>query len=549
MIEQNSIENLKNRLDIVEVIGSYLELKKSGANYKARCPFHSEDTPSFVVSPSKQIYHCFGCGAGGDAISFVMDYDKLSYPEAIEKLANDFNVPLNYTKGSFEKKDDRRVLEQINQFFKRNLYSNQIAKNYLEGRGIYTSSIEKFEIGYAPTSFKTISFLKENILSLEDALKTGILGKDERGNVYARLIERITFPIYAPNSKIVGFGGRTISNHPAKYINSPQTYLFNKSKLLYGYHLARESIVKKRRIIITEGYLDVIMLHQAGFGECVATLGTALTREHLPLLRRAEPKVILSYDGDKAGIEAAFKASKMLITSSIDGGVVIFGEGKDPADMVKDGDINTLKSLFNEPKPFANFIIEQIAHKYNLKNPLEKEKALKEGVEFLKTLSPLLQDEYKSYLSTILNIDKRVIRIQNRKKYTLNSMVNVDKEDLAELSVIKTLLLKPEFLDMVLDNISEDVFKVHKDLFIRLISKDDKKGFEGILVRDDIGELNEDELKKQLRMMLMKFYQTKLENIKARDDIEFDKKSFYIRKIQDKIYRLKRGEIVEYECF
>ena len=547
MIEQNSIENLKSRLDIVEVVGSYIELKKSGANYKARCPFHSEDTPSFVVSPSKQIYHCFGCGAGGDAISFVMDYDKLSYPEAIEKLANDFNVPLTYTKGSFEKKDDRRVLEQINQFYKKNLYSNQTAKNYLENRGIYTSSIEKFEIGYAPSSSKTISFLKESLLPLEDALKTGILGKDERGNVYARLIERITFPIYAPNSKIVGFGGRTISNHPAKYINSPQTYLFNKSKLLYGYHLARESIIKKGRIIITEGYLDVIMLHQAGFSECVATLGTALTSEHLPLLRRGEPKVILSYDGDKAGIEAAFKASKMLVRSSIDGGVVIFDGGRDPADMVKDADIATLKTLFNEPKPFAYFVIEQIAKKYNLKNPLEKEKALKEGVEFLKSLSPVLQDEYKNYLSTVLNIDKRVIKIQNRQKYPQNSIVNTTKEDLAELSVIKTLLLKPEFLDMVLDSIAEDVFRVHRDIFVKVMGGGNKKGLEGILVRDDIAELSEEELKKQLRLMLMKFYQNRLQNLKARVDIPFDKKSFYIRKIQDKIFRLKRGEIVEYE--
>ena len=546
MIEQNSIENLKNRLDIVEVIGSYIELKKSGANFKARCPFHSEDTPSFVVSPSKQIYHCFGCGTGGDAISFVMDYEKLSYPEAIEKLANDFNIPLTYTKSSFKKKDDRRVLEQVNQFYKKNLFINEIAKNYLKQRGIYTSSIEKFEIGYAPSSFQTISFLKENLLPLEEAVKSGVLGKDERGNIYARLIERITFPIYAPNAKIVGFGGRTISNHPAKYINSPQTYLFNKSKLFYGYHLARESIMKKGRIIITEGYLDVIMLHQAGFDECVATLGTALTSEHLPLLRRGEPKVILSYDGDRAGIEAAFKASKMLISSSIDGGVVIFDGGRDPADMVKDGDIATLKTLFNEPKPFANFVIEQISHKYNLTNPLEKEKALKEGIEFLKTLSPLLQDEYKNYLSTVLGIDKRVIRVQNRKKYSSNSIVNSTKEDIAELSIIKTLLLKPELLSMALDNISEEVFMVHRDLFVKVIGGD-KKGLEGILVRDDINELSEEELKKQLRMILMKFYQTRLQNLKSRSDITFDKKSFYIRKIQDKIYRLKRGEIVEYE--
>ena len=544
MIEQNSIENLKNRLDIVEVIGSYIELKKSGANFKAKCPFHSEDTPSFVVSPSKQIYHCFGCGAGGDAISFVMNYDKLSYPEAIEKLASDFNIPLSYTKGSFERKDDRRVLEQINQFYKRNLFANKKAQEYIQNRGIYASSVEKFELGYASSSFDTIKFLKDNFLSMDDAVKTGVLGKDERGKVYARLSERITFPIYAPNGKIVGFGGRTISNHPAKYINSPQTYLFNKSKLLYGYNLAREAVMKKERIIITEGYLDVIMLHQAGFNECVATLGTALTSEHLPLLRRGEPKVILSYDGDKAGIEAAFKASKMLVSSSIDGGVVIFDEGKDPADMVKEGDIETLKALFNEPKSFAHFVIEHIASKYNLHNPLEKEKALNEGADFLKMLSPVLQESYKNYLSTVLNVDKRIIRLQNRKKQPHHT--NYQKEDLAELSIIKTLLLKPEFFNTVLDNIGEEVFRTHKDLFVKLVGGDNKNGFEGLLVRDDINELNEEELKQQLRLLLLGFYKIKLDNIKSLN-LPFEKKSFFIRKIQDKIYRLKRGEIVEYE--
>ncbi len=545
MIEQSSIENLKNRIDIVDVIGSYIELKKSGANYKARCPFHSEDTPSFVVSPSKQIYHCFGCGAGGDAISFVMNYEKLSYPEAIEKLADDFNIALQYTKGSFGKKDDRKILEKINQFYKKNLLLNEQAKSYIKQRGIFASSIEKFEIGYAPSSYESIKFLKESLLPLDDALKLGVVGKDESGNVYARLIERITFPIYNQSGKIVGFGGRTISNHPAKYINSPQTYLFNKSKLLYGYNLAKETIIKNGRIIIVEGYLDVIMLHQAGFRECVATLGTALTNEHLPLLRRAEPKVILSYDGDRAGVEAAFKASKMLCASSIDGGVVIFDGGKDPADMVKEGEIEKLNSLFNEPKPFALFAVEYIVSKYNLKNPMEKERALNEGINFLKTLSPLLQEEYKSYLATLLNIDKRVIRLKRDETYTKKQIVQ--KEDLAELSIIKSLVLHPEYLDFVLDSIGEDVFRVHRDLFVKILNKDRATGLEGLLIREEISELSKEELKKQLKMLLLGYYKAKLDMIKGDKTLSYEKKSFFIRKIQDKIYRLKRGEIVEYE--
>ncbi len=546
MIDKNSIENLKSRLDIVDVVGNYIELKKSGANYKARCPFHNEETPSFVVSPAKQIYHCFGCGAGGDAISFVMEYEKLSYPEALEKLANDFNIPLTYTKNNFDKKDERKVLEQINIFYKRCFNDKEKAKSYLIDRGVYSSSREKFEIGYAPSSEKVISFLKENFLSEEDSVKTGILGVGEQGRIYARLTKRITFPIFSPNGKIVGFGGRTISNHPAKYINSPQTPFFNKSKLLYGYHLARENILRKNRIIITEGYLDVVMLHQAGFDESVATLGTALTKEHLPLLRRGEPQIVLSYDGDSAGISAALKASKMLSSLSMNGGVVIFDGGQDPADMVKSGKIDELNSLFNRPKPFIPFVLERIANNYDLSNPLQKEKALKEAVDFIKTLSNVLQDEYKEYLSVLLQVDKRVIRI--RKNYIPKQNNIGKKEDLAELSIIKTILLKPQFLDMVLDFVDETVFNTHKEIFLKLIHEEgDDSLFSGILIRDDIKELSEKELKSQLCYLLLGHYKIELESIKKREDLNFEKKSFYIRKIQYNLQKLKKGELVSYE--
>ncbi len=547
MINSESIENLKNRLDIVEVVGLYIELKKSGANFKARCPFHSEDTPSFVVSPAKQIYHCFGCGAGGDAIKFVMDYEKLNYPEAIEKLANDFNVELVYAKSDFDKRDEKKVLEQINLFYKRNLNNNQVAKKYLKQRGVYESSIEKFGIGYAPSSKETLSFLSQNFLSQDDALKVGLLGIGENHSIFSRFIQRITFPIFAPNDKIVGFGGRTISNHPAKYINSPQTVFFNKSKLFYGYNLAKSSILKTGRVIVTEGYLDTIMLHQAGFSESVATLGTALTKEHLPLLRRGEPEVILSYDGDSAGIAAALKASKMLGSLSIAGGVVVFENGRDPADMVQSGEINKLNMLFKEPKAFIPFVIERITKNYDINNPLEKEKALKENIEFLKTVPSLLQDEYKEYLSVILGIDKRIIRFKNPKKPIFQK---AEKEDLAELSIIKTLTTHPEFLDLVLDLVDEEVFKTHKKEFSMILKNGNSHPyFGGLLIRDDIVELDENELKNQLCFLLLGYYKIILDKIKNRKDLEFDKKSFYIRKVQDKLQRLKKGELVKYEKF
>ncbi|MDP1785199.1 MAG: DNA primase, partial [Sulfuricurvum sp.] len=335
MITADSIEGLKSRLDIVDVVGSYIELKRAGANFKAPCPFHDEKSPSFTVNPARQKYHCFGCGVGGDSISFVMEYEKLNYPEAIEKLAVSVNFSLQYTDNN-ERKERSNLLDQLNGWYQKLLDTHAVAKTYLTDRGIFSSSIERFGIGYAPASAQTLEFLKQHRYSIQESVEQGAIGSDG-GREFARFIERITFPIHAPNGSIVGFGGRTITGHQAKYVNSAQNAIFNKSRLLYAYPLARESIYKHKEIIVTEGYLDVVMLHQAGFTQSVATLGTALTAEHLPLLRKGEPRVLVAYDGDKAGRAAALKASKLLSMGGFEGGVILFEGGKDPADMIKEG--------------------------------------------------------------------------------------------------------------------------------------------------------------------------------------------------------------------
>lgn len=545
MIDKTSIEQLKNQIDIVDVIENYLELKKSGSNYKALCPFHDEDTPSFVVSPSKQIYHCFGCGAGGDAIKFVMDYEKLSFYEAIEKIASIYNFDLKYTEAKNRGGNLYKVLEEINSFYKKRLDKTKTAQNYLKQRGVFESSIERFEIGFAPSSNETINYLKSKFLPLKDGVEAGILAiQDER--VYARLIERITFPIYSPNGKIVGFGGRTISNHPAKYINSPQTKLFNKSKLLYGYHLAKDKIFKTKEMIITEGYLDVIMLHQAGFSNAVATLGTALTKEHLPLLRRGEPKIILAYDADEAGVNAALKASKMLSQTEIEGGVVLFEGDKDPADMVKEKKINELENIFKHPKPFIEFVLEKTIKNYNLSNPLEKEKALNEALSFLKTLSPLLQEEYRHFIAALLDINPSQIRI-NRYFAQKNQTITKIK-DTKELTIIKTVLENPSLLDTVLDYIDQRHFRYHKEEFQLLLeNKLEHPKLIEIALDDEIKSYKEKELKDELLSFLVRFYEQKLKEVIKTKEISFKEKSFKIRKYKDIIMKLKRGEFAIYE--
>ena len=542
MIKKESIENLKNHLDVVDVVSQFLELKKSGANFKACCPFHGETTPSFVVSPAKQIYHCFGCGAGGDSIKFVMEYEKLSYPETIEKLASMYNFNLDY-ENTDEKKQDTKILEEVNKYYQKLFVYNENVKEYILKRGISEFSIEKFEIGYAPVSIDTINFLKSNHYNLNDAIELGVIDNGTNG-LYSRFIERITFPIYSITRKLVGFGGRTITGHNAKYVNSPQTKLFNKSRLLYGYHLAKEQIYKKNQIIVCEGYLDVIMLHQAGFNTAVATLGTALTAEHLPLLRRGEPKVILAYDGDKAGLTAAFKASVMLSQGEFEGGVIIFENGMDPADMVHNGKINELNEIFSNPISYIPYSINYIVSKYDINDPNQKQKALSEANEYLKTLSLLNQDEYKRYLAQKLNIRENLVKISSNKQRMYEP--NLTKIDIAELCIIKSILEKPKRLDCVLDIVDASMFEAHKNEFELLLRDIENISLNSIVLNEKLENYDDERLNQELLTLVYKFYTNKLTAISYDNTLDFKQKANLIRKIKDNIYQLKLGKLVSY---
>ena len=543
MIKKESIENLKNNLDVVDIISQYIELKKSGANFKACCPFHGETTPSFVVSPAKQIYHCFGCGVGGDSIKFVMEYEKLTYPETIEKLASMNNFTLEYEENSSEKKQDTRVIEEVNKFYQKLFVSNPAVKDYIHQRGISDFSVEKFEIGYAPISADTINFLKSNHYNLTDAIDLGIIDTGTNG-LYSRFIERITFPIYSISGKLVGFGGRTITGHNAKYVNSPQTKLFNKSKLLYGYQIAKEYIYKKNQIIVCEGYLDVIMLHQAGFNTAVATLGTALTADHLPLLRRGEPKVILAYDGDKAGLAAAFKASVMLSQSEFEGGVIIFADGMDPADMVNKNKVEELNEIFANPISFTPYAIDYIISKYDINDANQKQKALIESNEYLKSLGLIYQDEYKRYLAQKLNIRENLIQISSNKQRAFTP--SLSKIDIAELCIIKSILEKPQRLDAVLDIVDASMFEAHKNEFELVLTDINNISLNSIVLNEKLENYDDERLNQELLTLLYKFYANKLTAISYDKDLDFKQKANLIRKIKDNIYQLKQGKLVSY---
>jgi len=536
MISKSSIENLKSIIDIVDVVGNYLQLKKQGSNYTALCPFHAEKTPSFVVSPAKQIYHCFGCGASGDAIKFVMEIEKLSYPEAIEKLASMYNFKLEYTKGDFLQID---VLEKVNHFYVGELYKTKNAIEYLKQRGLHDSTIEKFSLGYAPSAFRQFEFFKNANLNKKELVALGVLS--ENGE-YPRLIERITFPIFSQSGKIIAFGGRTITNHPAKYINFTNTKIFNKSKTFYGLNFAREHILRKKEIIIVEGYMDVIMLHQAGVENAVATLGTALTNDHLPLIQKLNAKVKVAYDGDSAGINAALKASKLLYSKFFEGGVVLFPKGEDPADVVKKGgDVNR---FFQNPMEFDRFIIEYTLKKYDIKNVIEKKRAIEELKEYIKTLDPLLKEDFSIKAASYLQIPPGKLVIKS-KEILQNPNLN-KKIDIAEASIVKTLYEHREWMDEIVEYLTPEMFNTHKTE-LELVYKED---FENpklldIVLRDDIITLSYEKLKNQIRMLLIPYYQNKIAVLKNDKTLDKNEKMHLLKILNQKVLDLKKGKLVE----
>lgn len=541
MITKESIEALKNSLDIVAIISHYIELKRAGINYSACCPFHGEKTPSFMVSPSRGSYHCFGCGVSGDAFSFVMEYEKLSFAESVEKVASLCGFTLTYSKERREEsKKESNLLESFASFYANALSSSPSHLSYLKERGIKEESIEKFKLGYCGTGFLSVNFA-DSLNARKEAIELGVLGENE-SRVYARFSDRVIFPIHSPSGKVVGFGGRITQsdNNLAKYINSPQSKLFNKSKLLYAYHLAKEEIFRKKEIIITEGYMDVIMLHQAGIKNAVATLGTALTPDHLPLLARGEPKVIVGYDGDKAGINSATKASKLLASEGKEGGVVIFPDGADPADMVAQGRIEELKALFASPIPFIRFALEQIAYSYDLSDVLQKEKALKEGMEFFSVLSPISQKSYFADFSAILKVPPEFIRLKKSKAPSIQTKPLIYNNPL-EVMMIASMYENKELLEWAIEYLEKEHFLECRAEYEALMAEQrEDMRLQALLTSSNARVASEEEFKKQVLFKVQKECENKIQKIITQNDLDYDTKLNSITKLQHKIYQIKK---------
>ena len=357
-----NVENIKERLSIEEVVGQYVELKPAGSSLKGRCPFHAEKTPSFMVSPMRQNYHCFGCGVGGDIFTFIQEIEGLDFKGSMKALADKAGIELVYEKGV--EKDDKdilfSVLESVTEYYVENLKKNTKALSYLKGRGLTGDTIDSFRIGFAPDGWsgalehlKSAGFIEKHI---EEA---GLIKKGEKGS-YDRFRSRIMFPIADNVGRVVAFSGRIFDkedDNSGKYINSPETPLYHKSKILYGYDRARQAIRKTNFAVLVEGQMDLIATHQAKYLNTVALSGTALTHEHITLLGRMSKNLCIALDADAAGIASAGKSARAALRAGFDVKIAALPEGTDPADMLANGDLETWKKTVKNSKHIIDFLL------------------------------------------------------------------------------------------------------------------------------------------------------------------------------------------------
>ena len=417
-IPRSFIDDLLARTDLVDLINSRVPLRKSGANHVACCPFHDEKSPSFTVSPSKQIYHCFGCGVSGNALGFLMAYERLEFVDAVESLAKYNSVEVPYEGGSHKSvaresyQQLYQTMELANQFYQQQLKQSSVAINYLKQRGLTGTTAKQFCLGFAPTGWDhLLKTVGTNQAQFNDLITAGLLIKNNSGKYYDRFRDRIIFPIRDKAGHIIGFGGRVLDNSLPKYLNSPETKLFHKGKELYGLYETKLANRDLSNIVVVEGYMDVIALAQAGITYAVATMGTATTVTHIQQLFRHTNKIIFCFDGDKAGKAAAWRALEVALPALQEGMQIHFlflPDGEDPDSIIKKehaaGFLIRLEQALSLPDFFFNTLSAQVND-----NSLEgRARLTKLALPYLNNMSsPILQEMMLDRLAEIVRLDRQ----------------------------------------------------------------------------------------------------------------------------------------------
>lgn len=492
-ISEEILEKIKSQNDIVDVISERVRLKKSGRNFTGLCPFHNEKTPSFSVSQEKQIYKCFGCGEAGNVISFVMKEKNLPFIEAVKYLANRANIPLeigNKENNKLSQKKDLlyRVNVEAAKFFFSNLMNNQQAKEYFLNRGIKESTIKKFGLGYANDSWNNLMFhlrrkgINDNLLE-----EAGLISVNkEKGRKYDRFRNRVMFPVFDYQGRVIGFGGRVLDDSKPKYLNSPETLVFQKGTNLYGLNFALKHNISERYFIIVEGYMDLISLHQYGITNVVASLGTALTINQARLLKRYADKVVISYDADIAGQMATLRGLEVLRTAGFDVRVLNIPQGKDPDEYVRSNGRDAFLKLVNVAEPLIDYRIKKAEEGIDFKNSQSLILYAKRIMEIISDLNPMEKDVYIKKASENTGIKEQTLydMLKSKIKYGRENNFRNNKEEdgsklyvepgflKAERALLKIMIENKEYLQYIEERISENDFILleHKEIFTVIIS-------------------------------------------------------------------------------
>ena len=435
----SQIEEIKNRIDIVELVGSYLRLQKAGANFRALCPFHREKTPSFNVSPARQIWHCFGCGKGGDHFTFLQEIDGVEFPEALKTLAERAGVELRPEDREARSERGRllALLEEATGFFENQLLDVS-PLDYLKSRGLADETIKEFRLGYAPAEWRALSsHLLSKGFKVDEMAKAGVVIKNQasssksQDSYYDRFRGRIIFPIFDYNGRVIAFGGRIYpeKENEAKYVNSPETPLYQKSRTIYALHKAKSEVLQKGFCILVEGYMDAIMSHQAGVKNAVAVSGTALTEEQLKILRRLCEKLIAAFDMDSAGEGAAKRGINLALEQSFEVKVAVLDRLKDPAEAVlKDPQIWI--SAVSSAKHIVDFHIDSILKKHDASTPEAKREFQKSVLPIVLATSDLERAHWVRKISDILSIKEESVWAALKQISTsINKYQSISKED------------------------------------------------------------------------------------------------------------------------
>lgn len=431
MIPEEVIDNVRSAVNIVDVVSRYVQLRKAGKNLFGICPFHDEKTPSFSVSEDKQIFHCFSCGRGGNVFKFLMDLEKISFPEAVRRVAEFGNVPLDdkYVKKSPKSAYSAAQSEMIGLYEKAaelyhhvlvNTQLGEKALAYLKKRGITEADLQDFDLGFAPADQDLLlSFLKEQQIDQKQMQVSGLFIETADGSLKDRFFNRIMFPIKDNNGKIVAFSGRSLvkdDQHP-KYLNSPETSIFNKGKVLYNFSQARPEIVQKKTVILYEGFMDVIAAHRAQVANGIATMGTSLTEDHVRALKRVASRVVICFDGDEPGQRAIAKAIALIKqTSDLQISVIFIPDNRDPDEYVRDKGIESFQKLMNQTGESSTaFLLKFDRMGLNLANENDQLEYLKKALRRIGELNDALeQDLYLNQLAEEFSIDKRDLKNQLR---------------------------------------------------------------------------------------------------------------------------------------